>query len=100
MKPPQFRLRTLLLLTAVMGVIFVACAKWPVEEFVLTPTSAPSPSAFIGATSSYSPFLIHQVRPPNIVEWSIRSGISGIAVLIGFALVGLWRSRKGRVISP
>ena len=100
MKLPQFGLRTLLLLMAIMGVIFVVCAQWPVEEFVLTPYFAPSPSAFNPATPHYSPFLIHQIRPPNLLEWLIRSGISGIVVLICLALVGLWCSRKGRSISP
>jgi Ni/Fe-hydrogenase subunit HybB-like protein len=98
MKLPQFRVRTLLLLTAIMGVLFVACAKWPVTETTgrsggLTLTAAPNSGGGLVFTGSY---IIE--RPPTPSEWAIRVGIASGALLVVFALVGMWRTRKAKAV--
>jgi hypothetical protein len=84
MKLPQFRVRTLLLLTAIMGVVFVACAKWPVTEM-----SAPPPA------SGVAWFFRYEIkRPPTFTEWAIRASIASAILLAVFVLIGAWRGRR------
>jgi hypothetical protein len=104
MKIPQFRVRTLLLLTAIMGVVFVVCAKWPVTE-TMPPSPAPSFSAFVPAAGSQSPALPIAItgtlsytitRPPTFSEWAIRASIASVILLAVFVLIGAWRARNAR----
>jgi hypothetical protein len=96
MKVPQFRMCTLLLLTAIMGGLFLACAKWPMTE----PSKAPSLSAFVpeGQARGFRGF-VETKRPPTPKEWSIRAGIGSGIVLTCFIFVGVWRARKSRAVS-
>jgi hypothetical protein len=81
MKFPQFRVRTLLLLTAIMGVVFVACAKWPVTLTEVV-TGAPIDGTFIPDTPE---ILTTGTRPPIFAEWAIRAGIAAGILLGGVA---------------
>jgi hypothetical protein len=85
MKLPQFRVRTLLLLTAIMGVLFVACAKRPV-------TDMSGPPAALG-------WLEYEIeRKPTFDEWAVRASIASAILLAVFVLIGAWRARKARPI--
>jgi hypothetical protein len=89
MKLPQFRVRTLLLLTAIMGVVLVACAKWPVTESIFALGGrhvGPGP---------YSP-SITILRPPTFGEWAIRASIASAILLAVLVLIGAWRERNAR----
>jgi hypothetical protein len=84
MKLPQFRVRTLLLLTAIMGVLFVACAKWPVTETVFS-LSSKSGGSVLSTTDIK--------RNPTFTEWAIRASIASAILLAVFVLIGAWRAR-------
>ena len=94
---PQFTLRTILLLTTIMGVIFVACAKWPVTEVVKTAPVGFTLSGGSGGGSYASGTIIMPAaiitRPPSTTEWAIRAGVSAILLSAGFVLVGLLLAR-------
>ena len=85
MKKPQFKLSTLLLLTAALAVVFAVCAQWPVKEFVLRGTKRPGREASIAA------WLIE--RPPTLWEWLNRVGISIAAIVI--AVLFCWALYRG-----
>jgi hypothetical protein len=87
MKLPQFRVRTLLLLTAIMGVVFVACAKWPVTETVLSLSSKSGGSVLLTTDIK---------RNPTFNEWAIRASIAAGILLAVFVLIGAWRARHAR----
>ena len=73
MKRPQVRLRTLLLLTAGLAVLFAVCAQWPVKMF--TPQTVNSPKGTVTIA-----ILIE--RPPTVQEWLIRIAVSGTAIAV------------------
>ena len=86
-KIPQFRVRTLLLLTAIMGVLFVACAKCPVTEMSGPPVPLPTTATFGWKEYKFE-------RPPTVAEWAVRAGVSSSVVLAAFVLIGAWHARK------
>lgn len=79
MKKLQFRLRTLLFLTAGLAVLFAVCARWPVEEIV--------PQTFIGPNGKTMHVYAGIERPPAVREWLIRVAVSGAAVVIAIPVV-------------
>jgi hypothetical protein len=90
MNIPQFRVRTLLLLTAIMGVVFVACAKWPVTETVFSLSTKSGGSVL---------FTTDIKRNPTFGEWAIRASIASAILLVAFVLIGAWRARKARPVA-
>jgi hypothetical protein len=94
MKLPQFNIRTLLLLTAAMGVIFVACAKWPVRHTAWMPGEFTS---FVsGGVRAQLMKEIQISRPPTPAEWSVRVAVATLAVGAVCAVRGAQRARKRR----
>ena len=85
MKKPQFKLSTLLLLTAALAVVFAVCAQWPAKDFVAHEASG----------SNGRPYLIGSFveRPPTMQEWLIRVGISIAAIVI--AVLFCWALYRG-----
>jgi hypothetical protein len=90
MRIPQYQVRTLLLLTAMMGVLFVVCARWPVTD-VRTPLTV---SLSGGGTLVASRATI--VRPPTNEEWMIRAGLMSGILLAALVLVGVWRAKRAK----
>ena len=89
---PKFRIRTLLLLTVIVGIAFVVCAKWPVTEISKAPPGAPSLSAFIPEGYIRPPRgFVKITRPPTPAEFAVRAAISTVAVASLFAACGLLR---------
>jgi hypothetical protein len=104
MKLPQFRVRTLLLLTAIMGVVFAACANWPVKEtpntnwnLTVTPSgkSMVVPGRWPAEVDMFTG-AVAITRPPTFNEWAIRASIASGILLAVFVLIGAWRGRHAR----
>jgi hypothetical protein len=73
-----------------MGVVFVACAKWPVTLTEVV-RRAPIDATFIPARPE---ILIAGTRPPTFTEWAIRASIASAILLAVFVLTGAWRARN------
>ena len=84
MKLQQFRTRTLLLLTAIMGVVFAVCAKWPVTE---GPRHVPVRHS--GSTIYH--VISESIRPPTPSEFAVRAALFSLVIVAAFAIVGLLR---------
>jgi hypothetical protein len=87
MSLPRFKLRTLFVLTAIMGVVFIVCARWPVTE-----VSDALNSGLPGLMLTQE--MVTVQRPPTPAEWAVRACVSSLAVLLAFALAATWRSTR------
>jgi hypothetical protein len=88
----QFRVRTLLLLTAVLGLVFVVCARWPVTQMVVTwRPSSESGAVFVSGGVRYQwRHVEHIKRLPTPAEFALRAGASSIvvgAIVVALAVV-------------
>lgn len=81
---PQFRVRTLLLITTLLAVVFAVCAQWPVTE---TRVTLNSENGMIYQRVAY------EKRTPTVSEWARRAG-PATAVLVGLVVAIAWRSRS------
>ncbi len=76
----RFSLRRMFILVTTFGVIFFACARWPVIEYVDTTTSAH--------------WVVNDERPPTIVEWALRVGACSAVLLASFSMVVTLRTPR------
>jgi hypothetical protein len=90
----QFRVRTLLLLTAIMGALFVACARWPVADLPPPPAPGGSVWGLRVQNPDGTPIVVTVNRPPTVKEWAIRATVSGFTVVLVLVLVGTVRRRR------
>jgi hypothetical protein len=91
MKKHQFRLKTLLLLTAALAAVLAVCSQWPVKEFAFQ---------LMKDSEGHSYYMTSVIeRPPTIKEWLIRVAIS-VAVLVASALLGRFLNGRARHLFP
>ena len=97
---PRFKLRTLFVLTAILALVFLVCAKWPVTEVGLSGDTnywlEQTSNAAIGVWDPTPP----TPRPPTFGEWALRAGISSVLVILFMVVIGQLRRGKAGPVRP
>ena len=87
MECSQWRLRTLLMLVAVLAILFAFCARWPVK--VALPMSYEAPDS----PGTYRVVAVVEERLPTMKEFMTRVAVYGIGLLVAVSIV--WPAWRG-----